>query len=605
MVSILQILIGFNLVLWTIGLLHLLFLFRTKKERPLSRTPKVSILKIFCGEEEGLGENLESFARIDYPDYEIILAVQNPTDPVIPLLRSFMEKHPVLPVKLVVNPAQLGFNLQVSNFYNAMEASTGSILIFSDSDTSATPDMIRELILPLENEKVGIVSALPLMVSAKGWWGHVKAVGYNLLVPGMDALFRHLVPIAIGPAMAVRRATLEKVGGLKAIANRLTTDIELAKLFHQGGYKAIVVPWLIRMRERDLPFSAHMGHLLRWMVAARVSSPAAYLFFVFSWQVLFAVSLLLVNPGWGSVALLGLVVCNRVLTPCLLYKVVFREALPTRYALSSLAMDLIFPFLWLIGCFTRTVQWRDQRLSVKGGELTKTEEKAVEREIPLYKSNKDESVRLFEHPLLERLTHVHPWTPFVIYTIPVVFFVVHGFRTYPLGLAIASFAAGLLFWALLEYSFHRFIFHYHPKSDHGRRAIFVIHGIHHDYPRDSTRLVLPLVITIPFALLFYFLFLLFFPESYQTLFAGFGVGYLVYDGMHFASHSVSMRGPLRAIQISHLRHHYENPRSGFGFSHSLFDYLFGTTFRKGAPERDRSWRAEGLADNPGLSSKEL
>lgn len=388
MVPVLQWLIILNLVIWTIGFLNLVLLFRFRKSGSLSRTPKVSILKIFCGLEDRLGENLKSFASIDYPDYEIILAVQSAADPVIPLLHSFMEGHPELPTRLVVNSHLIGYNLQVSNFHNAMEAATGDVLLFSDSDTVAAPGLIRELIGPLENDKVGIASALPLMVGASGWWGHVKAVGYNLLVPAMDALFRHVVPIAIGPAMAVRREALEKVGGLKAIANRLTTDVELAKLFHQGGYKAALIPSFIRMREKKLPFSGHMDHLLRWMVATRVSTPSAYNFFIFTWQVLFALVLVLLNPVSGSVVLLALVVATRLFFPWFLYRFVYRETLRVRYLPGSLAMDLLFPLLWLMGCFVRSVKWREHSLVIEGGELKKAEEDLPPEPAtgPLYKS---------------------------------------------------------------------------------------------------------------------------------------------------------------------------------------------------------------------------
>lgn len=195
-------------------------------------------------------------------------------------------------------------------------------------------------------------------------------------------------------------------------------------------------------------------------------------------------------------------------------------------------------------------------------------------------SNKNESVRMFRNGLLEALSHVHPVTPLVLYVPVVAYVLVQAAGT---GLA-ASDIAGLLvlgafLWTLTEYVMHRFVFHYQPRSALGRRLHFIVHGVHHDYPNDATRLVMPPGVSIPLALVFYGLFrAIFGPRLGPPAFAGFVAGYLVYDMVHYATHHLTMRGPILGhLKRYHLRHHYQDETRGYGVSSPLWDHVFRTT----------------------------
>src|SRR4029453_15343472 len=130
----------------------------------------------------------------------------------------------------------------------------------------------------------------------------------------------------------------------------------------------------------------------------------------------------------------------------------------------------------------------------------------------LYVSNKNETVRMFESDFMEFFSRVHPVTPLVLY-LPLVGFMLY-LSLWPRRLSIlavtALFLLGVLLWTLTEYLIHRYVFHYEPKTRWGKRLHYVIHGVHHDYPNDPLRLVMPPVVSIPLAFLFYGLFLLVF-----------------------------------------------------------------------------------------------
>lgn len=196
-----------------------------------------------------------------------------------------------------------------------------------------------------------------------------------------------------------------------------------------------------------------------------------------------------------------------------------------------------------------------------------------------YVSNKNESVRMFESDFLEFFSHVHWVTPLVIY-LPLMgcmLYLALGPRALPPALVAALFAAGILIWSLVEYTMHRWIFHYQPRSQWGKRLHFMLHGVHHDYPNDASRLVMPPSVSLPLAVIFYGLFFFFFGRFTPAAFAGLLAGYLFYDNLHYATHHFPMkRGVWLWLKKYHMRHHYQDDEVGFGVTSPLWDHVFGT-----------------------------
>jgi sterol desaturase/sphingolipid hydroxylase (fatty acid hydroxylase superfamily) len=206
-----------------------------------------------------------------------------------------------------------------------------------------------------------------------------------------------------------------------------------------------------------------------------------------------------------------------------------------------------------------------------------------------YVSNKNETVRMFKSDFMEFFSHVHPAVPLVLY-LPVIAYLLYlAFGPNRLSILVGGglFLVGVTIWSLLEYVLHRYLFHYEAKSRFGKQLHFVIHGVHHDYPNDARRLVMPPVISIPVAVIFWLIFFGFCGRFAPAIGAGFGFGYVCYDSIHYAIHHFPMKSGLwRWLKQYHLRHHYHDDHIGFGVSSPLWDYVFGTT-RKIA-RRDRS-----------------
>jgi len=360
-----------SVVLTIVELINLHFFFRKSRAAPqLKRCPPVSIIKALKGIDAHLIENLESFRDIDYPNYEIIFAVASPDDPVIPLIDHFMSQSGNTKTKLVVDPSAIGYNPQISNFNNGYRASTGEIVIFSDSDTRATPDFIRCLIAPLEDERVGISSGFAVFRRSQGFWSLAKCITYNSSVPLHNALWCKFVPITVGAAMAMRRPVFEKIGGFEPIADKITTDQELGKLVGRHGYRAKLTPYLISMYEERMPFVNHIEQSLRWLVAIKSASPVGYHFIVLTDSTFLSFVFWLFAPvDPFHIAVLAGTVVFRTLTPLYLHA---RYTKDLKVALRSwmiLPIDFILPVLWLIGQWHRRVTWRGTDFVLRKGKM--------------------------------------------------------------------------------------------------------------------------------------------------------------------------------------------------------------------------------------------
>jgi sterol desaturase/sphingolipid hydroxylase (fatty acid hydroxylase superfamily) len=189
---------------------------------------------------------------------------------------------------------------------------------------------------------------------------------------------------------------------------------------------------------------------------------------------------------------------------------------------------------------------------------------------------------MFESRLLDSLTRVHPAVPPAMYGPAIVVLGVLALGGHPLLPALAGSLGGYLLWTLLEYWVHRTIFHLEPDGPIWARVHWMIHGVHHDHPNDPRRLVLPPVVSLPFAILFTAAFVLGLgrPLGWAVA-AGFYVGYLLYDMLHFALHHHRPRSRIgRRLHELHMRHHFQDDHRGFGVSAPWWDIVFGTYPRR-------------------------
>jgi 4-hydroxysphinganine ceramide fatty acyl 2-hydroxylase len=221
-----------------------------------------------------------------------------------------------------------------------------------------------------------------------------------------------------------------------------------------------------------------------------------------------------------------------------------------------------------------------------------------------YVSNEDVSVRIFRSDVLEWFSHVHPAVPHVLYW-PVVGLALWrgAARGVPAGRLAMLAAAGVVLWTIAEYLVHRFVFHAGPAIESEVRTIvaglgpgepalramrtwrqrhyFLAHGVHHDFPNDTRRLVMPPSVSIPLAVVCVGLFRWGFGAADgPALFAGLVMGYIAYDTIHYAVHHLPLRGMVPLfLKKHHFRHHYQDSTKNFGVSSPVWDFGAGTLRR--------------------------
>lgn len=196
------------------------------------------------------------------------------------------------------------------------------------------------------------------------------------------------------------------------------------------------------------------------------------------------------------------------------------------------------------------------------------------------RAEKPVTCQMFETPIIEGFSRVHPLMPFVFW-LPILGFFVYASLQSALSAPVIALLviAGMLLWSLTEYLLHRYLFHRITGTYAGRRFYFVLHGVHHDFAMDTTRLVMPLGVSIPLGVVVYWL--LRFPLGpvlIDPVFVGFGIGYLLYDGIHYATHHFRMTSAIGGwLKRYHMVHHHTGESARWGVSSPLWDIIFRTS----------------------------
>ncbi|MEO5584208.1 MAG: sterol desaturase family protein [Flavobacteriales bacterium] len=187
--------------------------------------------------------------------------------------------------------------------------------------------------------------------------------------------------------------------------------------------------------------------------------------------------------------------------------------------------------------------------------------------------------RIFKSPVLEALTKTHIAIPITL------FWVVGGVTIWysmaNLGIALQTvlvfFLGGIVLFTLVEYVMHRFLYHIPAETEKRRRFQYVIHGVHHDHPRDKTRLAMPPLVSMVLATLFISLFRVLIGPNGYAFGGGFLFGYSTYLLAHYAIHIYKQpKNVLGIIWKHHNLHHYVGDDGAFGVSTPFWDYIFGT-----------------------------
>ncbi len=268
-----------------------------RQPRPqLADRPPVSILKPLKGDEPLLEAALASFCTQSYPDYQIVFGVQDRADPAIAVVERLRTLFPQLDIALVVDETRHGGNGKIANLINMWPAAKHDVIVLADSDVHVTPHFLERIVAALEAPDVGAVTALYAgFASGKGIAGRFGAAQINhTFLPGVLVGRMLGRQDCLGAALALRRSTLIRIGGLPALLPHLADDAALGRLVRRLGLKIALAPSLVVTTVSEETLPALFGHELRWARTIRALEPLTY-----------STSLLQYPVFWGLMTILA------------------------------------------------------------------------------------------------------------------------------------------------------------------------------------------------------------------------------------------------------------------------------------------------------------
>ncbi len=324
----------------------------------LRATTPVSVLKPLAGADEGLDQNLRSFFEQDYPDFELLFAVREPSDPAMGVVEKLRSEYPRVPVRLIVTGEPPYPNAKVFSLARMVAAARHDLLVMSDSDIRATPDMLRVVASEFQDERLGLATCPYRAVPGRSFWSALEAIGMNteFLAGILVARIIEGMKFAVGPTIVVRRAALLSIGGLDRVKDFLAEDFVLGKFVAESGWRVILSSYVIEHHIGSQGFRANARHRLRWMRSTRRSRPSGYLGQVFTNPLPIALLLVAAAPSWWPALLVTALF--RALAAWAVAGWVLHDSLTARRWWLVPVQDLVSFAFWLAGFFGNTIQWR-------------------------------------------------------------------------------------------------------------------------------------------------------------------------------------------------------------------------------------------------------
>jgi ceramide glucosyltransferase len=332
--------------------------------------PGVSILKPLCGLDDGLEENLASFAALDWPNLEVVLGVRSPSDAAYPIARAAVRRWPGR-FRVAVQRGAPGGNPKVNQLLTLAAAARHDLLVVSDSNVRVDPGYVAELVALLEDERVGLVTN-PISCEGEERLGslmdHLHLVSW--VTPAMVAAKRlRIRDIVVGKSMAMRRRDLEAMGGFEAVQNVLAEDYVMGRMVSAVlGKRVAVARTPVRNVSRRRSVRDFSGRYQRWGVLQRHAvGRLTYSSFVLMNPVLFAAAAALYeHTPTAALALAGTCAAKAGLDAA-----AARLLRPGGFRVGQLALvpakDLLFGAAWATGLFRNEVAWRGTTIAVGPG----------------------------------------------------------------------------------------------------------------------------------------------------------------------------------------------------------------------------------------------
>lgn len=361
------------LVYYVMAVFAALRFFRRERAKRLGAfTPPVSLLKPVRGSDFATYENFISFCKQDYPDYEILFAVNDDADPAVPLIHRLIAEFPARSIRVLIGAENLGANRKVNKLARLSREARHEILVLTDGDVRVGPNYLREVVAPFVEEGTGAVTSFYRGIAERNLGAELEAVGASsdFFAGVLMADLTEGVHFALGASIVTTKRWLSKIGGFEAIAGVLADDYELGKRISEAGGRVLLsreAVWTIYPAQTWKNF---WDHQVRWARTVRICRPLSYFGLIFTLGLPWSVLAALVAPAkWIAAAyLLAYLVLRHVMAWTVGVWGVGDDVLRRKLWLVPLR-DAIYTVVWLAGLASNRIIWGGQEFTMKNGRM--------------------------------------------------------------------------------------------------------------------------------------------------------------------------------------------------------------------------------------------
>jgi len=327
-------------------------------------TPPVSNLKPVRGVDPDAYENFASYCRQDYPNYELLFCVGDPSDPAVPVVEKLIRDFPQCHIRLIYHPNHNAVNDKVAKLRRLVSEAQNEVLVINDADVRVRPDYLRTVVAPLQNPKVS--------VDEKTFLQKFQSLGMICdFYPGILVAWQlDGVKFALGQTMVTTRARIAGFGGYEVLENRPADDLLLGRFISDQGFEVELLPYTVDTVADFQSFPELVAKRLRWMTVMRHMRPWGHLGLIFTQGLAWSFVAVAIHPTasvalayFGTYALLRMAMTWLVGVHGLKEKGVWSK-MPLVPLWDTAAL-----LVWLFSFGRRSIRWRGIDYFIRSGML--------------------------------------------------------------------------------------------------------------------------------------------------------------------------------------------------------------------------------------------
>lgn len=335
----------------------------------------VSMIKPVHGLEPQLRENIESFFRQDYPQFEILFGADTADDAALPVVREISARYPQVPCRIVVHGVPPWPNPQTYSLHCLVREAKYEVIVASDSDVEVARNYLREVVTPLLKPGIAMTTCLYRGKNVGDFWSNQSAMCMSVEEPAgvLVANLLEGMKFGLGPTIAIRKGVLEQIGGYEKFFDYSANDFILGNLIHQAGYEVVLSRHVIDHVVNQSTFRKMWQNQLRWAVTARYCRPKGHawmgLIFAMPFGLLGLIGASMRGHwGWG-LAMLGMAVANRLVEAWAVGWIVLRDKPLLKKIWLYPTRDLLGFIVWCASFAGTKIAWRNSLFELEGERM--------------------------------------------------------------------------------------------------------------------------------------------------------------------------------------------------------------------------------------------